>query len=489
MRAAQFLLRSLRRQPHLLRSRSFATQSTPAPAAARRLIQLAGTVVFAGCAGYTALDLEKRFSQREQPGSLLSVPSIPDVASASDIEVATPVKALSLEEANAKLRQEVRSLTFETKDGAKGRVDSLRIASNDPVEDELAVGIAKGVDGQSNLFVGVYDGHAGWATSSLLTKTLIPYVSAGLQPLESSSSGDAIDDAIKRSFISLDKRIDEIAIAAIEKTDSPLSAEAIAAVAPAAAGSCALLTIYDPRASILRTAVAGDSRAVLGSWSASEGCYGAKELSKDQTGFNVAEKERIAREHPNEDISKLINAESGRLLGIAITRAFGDNRWKWSEETLKKAQAQGLISALRPNYVSPPYITAEPEVTAVKVQTEDFAILASDGLWDVMSSEDAVKCVSLWLDAKRRPGKAPPSIAGPGTETQLERDAEDWPTWKATPENFVIEDLDNAAVCLVKNAFGGTRRELFRGVMTAHSPMSRNVRDDVTVQVIFFAEP
>jgi pyruvate dehydrogenase phosphatase len=41
-------------------------------------------------------------------------------------------------------------------------------------------------------------------------------------------------------------------------------------------------------------------------------------------------------------------------------------------------------------------------------------------------------------------------------------------------------------VHLIKNAFGGSRRSLFESVMTIQPPLSRNVRDDVTVTVIFF---
>ena len=62
-------------------------------------------------------------------------------------------------------------------------------------------------------------------------------------------------------------------------------------------------------------------------------------------------------------------------------------------------------------------------------------------------------------------------------------------TSSITPELFAIEDLDNAAVCLAKNALGGKRRSMFCGAMTVPPPIRRNVRDDITVQVIFFKDP
>lgn len=40
----------------------------------------------------------------------------------------------------------------------------------------------------------------------------------------------------------------------------------------------------------------------------------------------------------------------------------------------------------------------------------------------------------------------------------------------------------------VKNALGGKRRNLFRGIMSVQPPLSRDVRDDITVHVVFFGQ-
>lgn len=324
--------------------------------------------------------------------------------------------------------------------------------------------------------------YRGWATSAVLKEALIPYVSSSLSKLSQSTHADAISTAIKRAFVQLDDRILNTAEEAIRNSPQA-SAEGLAALAPAAAGSCALLTIYDPFSSTLRTAVAGDSRAVLGSWSADTKSHSAKPLSEDQTGFNEAEVERLSNLHPGED--KIIDPASGRLLGMAITRAFGDHRWKWPLDLIQKAKKDFFATSPRPRYATPPYMTAEPEVTTTQVRTDDFAILASDGLWDHISSEDAVSCVSTWL-AEARGQKAAVKDA---SSTSLVLDKEDWLSWRVTKDDFIFEDGDNAAVCLVKNAFGGRRRELFRGAMTSRDPLSRYVRDDVTVLVIFFNKP
>lgn len=312
----------------------------------------------------------------------------------------------------------------------------------------------------------------------MLREALIPYVSKATNSLSPVSPDASTNTAIKQAFVQLDNHIMDTAKTMV-KRHGPGSAEAIAALAPATAGSCALLCIYDPASRTLRTAVTGDSRAVLGAWSGESGTYTAHPLSEDQTGFNESEVERIAKAHPGE-VDKILNPESGRLLGMAITRGFGDHRWKWSPDFVTLIHDNFLGSSPRPHYTTPPYMTAEPEVTTRTVSTTDFAILASDGLWDRLSSDDAVQCVSRWLIAKRA-NKPEPVVE---VKTTIAKDSD----WTVTPKDFAIEDLDNAAVCLVRNALGGNRRGLFRFAMTSVSPTSRNVRDDMTVQVIFFGE-
>lgn len=318
----------------------------------------------------------------------------------------------------------------------------------------------------------------------MLKQALIPYVSVALSKVSASGSGNVVDAAIKRAFTSLDDRILGTARKAAEAGYEPGSTEVMAALAPALAGSCALLCIYDPKSSVLRTAVTGDSRAVLGSWSLESSSFVASALSKDQTGFNQDEVKRLNAEHPGEG-DDMLSPKTGRLMGIAVTRGFGDHRWKWPNEFLNFLKSNYHGTEPRAKSKTPPYMIATPEVTTRHVQTSDFVILASDGLWDVMSNEDAVTCVSRWLSA-RRSGKQEAVKDAKTTGYTIDEDG--WPSYKATPEHFAIEDLDNAAVCLVKNALGGTRRAMFCGSMSATTPTSRYVRDDITVQVIFFKD-
>jgi pyruvate dehydrogenase phosphatase len=54
-------------------------------------------------------------------------------------------------------------------------------------------------------------------------------------------------------------------------------------------------------------------------------------------------------------------------------------------------------------------------------------------------------------------------------------------------ENFVVED-ENVATHLVRNAFGGGDHETLLGLTGLQAPLSRDGRDDITVQVIFFEQ-
>ncbi|OLN97829.1 Protein phosphatase 2C-like protein [Colletotrichum chlorophyti] len=479
---------ALRLPARSVRTRTTALRfySTAGPSKASRTPQLIGLAAVSAVAGWCIASFRKDGSQ--------PTGAIPQLGSGPvdlDAVVKTPVDAGSFEEADAKLRHDVFTGTFAA-EGKNAYVYAARVASNHPVEDNMQCAKAPGIGGADSLFNGVYDGHAGWATSVLLKAALVPAVSEYTRKLGRDAPDAAVDAAITRAFTDVDgiimnkaeKAVEALKLGAVEPGDHGV----IAALAPAIAGSCALLSVFDPPTSTLRVACTGDSRAVLGIIPAGSTSYSAVELSKDQNGRNQDEYDRITKEHPGEE--GMIDPKSGRLFGIAVTRAFGDHRWKWTSEFINQIHLDFFGTAPRPKAVSPPYMTAAPVVTTTKIHGPDFVILASDGLWDHISSEDAVECVSQWLAAKKAGVRSPADKLAhtPAMPSKFAVDS-GWPNWHATPEYFVVEDLDNAAVHLIKNAFGGRRRTLFTGVTLAYPPLARTVRDDTTVQVIFFQDP
>ncbi|KAL8971952.1 MAG: hypothetical protein Q9183_000801 [Haloplaca sp. 2 TL-2023] len=283
-------------------------------------------------------------------------------------------------------------------------------------------------------------------------------------------SAEEVDRAMKDAFVRLDNDILKAATEAI--TGSVPLQRAMHAIEMAESGSCALLAMYDVTSQLLRVACVGDSRAVLGRRKM-EGGWEAVPLSVDQTGHNEQEVARLQAEHPGE--SDMV--KKGRLLGLAVTRAFGDLRWKLSHELQSLARHRFFGLPLLPSLLTPPYLTAEPVVTTTKIKPEnnDFLILASDGLWDNLSSEQAVELVGRWL-AKNNPEHIPRGDQFYIEEAEQGRGFVINPTdrvakGKVYPEmkfgdekNWVVVD-ENAASHLARNAMGGRDEDLFTGLV------------------------
>lgn len=330
----------------------------------------------------------------------------------------------------------------------------------------------------------------GSATAVTLRGSLIPFVSRELHRVGKDAAPDKVDDAIGSAFIKLDNAILGNAKAVLIRAD-PCDPAAMSALAPATAGSCALLSIFDRRSSTLRVACVGDSRAVLGFNKGDSGisAYEAKALSEDQNADNKQEVARIKAAHPDETDQDLF--KWGRFLGIMVTRAFGDHRWKWAPELAEKVCQEFLGPQPKEGILSPPYLTAEPVVTCTSVSAKDFVILASDGFWDHVAAEHAVLLVEEWLAKKKerhdRKDQNDDGAANTMDGTlDLDFDEDGYAGWKTLPQHFAVEDLDNAALHLLKNALGGNRRNLFVAATMMGLPLARNMRDDIAVQVLFF---
>uniref|UniRef100_L2FZ80 Protein phosphatase 2c n=1 Tax=Colletotrichum fructicola (strain Nara gc5) TaxID=1213859 RepID=L2FZ80_COLFN len=441
-------------------TRLYSAGGPPKPKSSSRALP-AVAAVLAGGVGYQLAEYQKTSKSG----------AIPTLSGPVDLDALTksPVDSGSFETADAKLREDVFVGSF-TAEGKNTHVHAARVASNHPVEDMMAFSLAPGVGKSETLFNGVYDGHAGWATSVVLKDALIPAVSAPLSQLPSGAPDSTIDSTIVKAFTNLDdllfsnakKAVDGLKAGTCETADSRVTS----VLAPVIAGSCALLSIFEPPPS------ASPAPATPAPF------WALSPLAQPPTPPLSFPRTRTAA------------TRTRRLFGIAVTRAFGDHRWKWDNDFITHIHQNFWGTGPRPKTKTAPYMTAAPVVTTTKIESPDFVILASDGLWDHISSKDAVECVSQWIAAKKA-GKQTPQdklAATPGQKSELDL-TYGWPNWYAKPENFVVEDLDNAAVHLIKNALGGARRTLFTGVALAYPPLSRSVRDDVTVQVIFFQDP
>lgn len=362
-----------------------------------------------------------------------------------------------------------------------------RAQVSSPCEDRLVETRIHGAGGSAEnvwLVWGVFNGHGGWETAELLARNLPRFVQQSLQSLQPGAHSDLVMQAVVESFMNLDDALVKTALSVVADPAMTFTEKAVH-LTPCYSGSCALLLVLDPSSMTLYTACTGDSRALHGR-QGSDGKWEAVPLSTDQGGSNPDEVARIEAEHPGEaDIVR-----DDRVLGLMPARAFGDGKWKWPLDFLGEVRERfnGPVPLPTERYKTPPYLTAAPVVTATTITPGEnaFVILATDGLWDTMSSQRGVDLVAGWLDWVNigKPGRR----AEERLQTREPFDLAPYPPgvmWQVEEKNIAFED-DNAAVHLIRNALGGGHLEKLSGALAFPPPHSRTVRDDMGVQVIFF---
>mmetsp|Transcript_12398 Transcript_12398/g.25191 ORF Transcript_12398/g.25191 Transcript_12398/m.25191 type:complete len:357 (-) Transcript_12398:295-1365(-) len=170
-------------------------------------------------------------------------------------------------------------------------------------------------------------------------------------------------------------------------------------------GTTATLALH--HGGVLYVAHVGDSRAVL-----ARGCDGeleAEDLTRDHKPTCEAERQRIEAaggevRRLEGDIPYRVFLHGKMYPGLAMTRAIGDT--------------VGTIAG----------VSSVPEVSAYKVKdTWRFMLLCSDGVWEFMSSEEAVNVVGKFSAAEAQ--KAAEALA-----------AEAWTRW-IQEEGNVVDDI------------------------------------------------
>lgn len=184
----------------------------------------------------------------------------------------------------------------------------------------------------------VFDGHGGWVVSAKLAERLHLVVKHIVSDLANSTKDGAltlaqVETGIKEAFVAMDNELGDPA---------------------RTVGSTGVVSLISAQHIIV--ANCGDSRAVLFRDNS------AKRLSRDHKPSQADEEERVKAAG-----GRIWDYNGRRVMGLlAMSRAFGDH-------CLRK---YGII--------------AEPEVTIIERSLGDeFVILASDGLWDVISDTEA----------------------------------------------------------------------------------------------------
>uniref|UniRef100_T1IYH4 PPM-type phosphatase domain-containing protein n=1 Tax=Strigamia maritima TaxID=126957 RepID=T1IYH4_STRMM len=405
--------------------------------------------------------------------------------------------------------------------GAVKSFDTNQLPSNNPIEDRRCEG--RCVDTTGLLF-GVFDGHAGSACAEIVSQRIFNYLAASFIPrdllidyakvfaeggnpelikmynkrvtlpselstlysksfnrfvyelMEDDNSNFDMAKTMEKAFLRLDKDIsDEALLCENPKLQSDL-------LSIAASGSVACVAHIDgPH---LHIANVGDCRAVLGVLDENNE-WMPNCLTTEHNYENTKEVNRILSEHPPNERQSVIKHD--RLLGqLEPLRAFGDCRYKWSL-SLQKDHFVPLFGhqCLPPNYHTPPYLTARPEVTYHRLMPRDrFLVMATDGLWDQISVHKVIHLVGEYMRGRQTLDL----LQLPNKNMKLREVKE---LLEQRREGLKSKLVDaNAATHLIRNALGGTEygveHSMLSQMLCYSDDVVRLIRDDITITVVFF---
>ena len=219
------------------------------------------------------------------------------------------------------------------------------------------------VQGFENIYMGVCDGHGyyGHEVSGFIKENLPMHLNHSIKQKKLDILKDDLSSTIKECFI-----LENQNLLNNHQIESDLS------------GTTCISVIYTPQKLII--ANIGDSRCILGKYNIKEDKFISENLSRDHKPTIPEEAERIlkvgGRLHPMRDedgefVGPLrVYMKDKEMPGLAMTRSFGDYF----------GSTAGTIS--------------EPEVTEHFFKEEDkFIVIASDGLYEFIESEEVVKFV------------------------------------------------------------------------------------------------
>jgi protein phosphatase 1L len=199
-------------------------------------------------------------------------------------------------------------------------------------------------------FIAVYDGHGGDKASSLLQKKLHHYFNDCLIRRKK------VKDAFESAFAKVEEE-------ALKSFDD---------------GSTAVVGYVDSK-NILHAAWVGDSRLVVE-------CNGKVAFAtEDHKPDRPDERDRIE----NQSLGKVYMDGVWRVLGLAVSRSIGDRMHKMADQARKNGGIPGRVIA------SPEYM--QYQLTSAN----SFAIVASDGLWDAVTNDQAVAIAKNALQANQ----------------------------------------------------------------------------------------
>lgn len=261
-------------------------------------------------------------------------------------------------------------------------------AANDPIEDTFVI-----EETDKLLFAAVFDGHGGHAVSEYAKAECYGKFNKYLKAMHDAGK------AIAHAFLETDA-------CWLKLVKSHMAAKHRDTWNEVTAGTCAVAVVFDKERQVLYVGNLGDSRAVVGSVCSDSGILEAVEMSKDHSATTDSERLRVRQEHPQdphvirEQWDEIVEEYAWFLKNRArFTRSIGDSCMKDVEcaRFYNERVPDGLAKMLP--LPKKPYVSNKAEVRMRRVARGDqFVIIACDGLWDEMSSCQAVHTVRILID-------------------------------------------------------------------------------------------
>ncbi|CAA7021188.1 unnamed protein product [Microthlaspi erraticum] len=258
---------------------------------------------------------------------------------------------------------------------ASGEFSMAMIQANSVMEDQCQIEsgpLTFNNPAVQGTFVGVYDGHGGPEASRFIADNIFPNLKKF-----ASEDGEVSEQVIKKAFAETDREF-LMAVKKQWRTNPQM----------ASVGSCCLAGVVCN--GLVYIANAGDSRAVLGR-SERGGGVRAVQLSVEHNANVESARQELWSMHPNDPSILVMKHRMWRVKGIIqVTKSIGDAYLKRAE-----FNREPLLPKFRlEEHFTKPILSADPSVTVTRLkQGDEFMILASDGLWEHLSNQEAVDIV------------------------------------------------------------------------------------------------
>ncbi|XP_031103218.1 probable protein phosphatase 2C 43 isoform X2 [Ipomoea triloba] len=227
--------------------------------------------------------------------------------------------------------------------------------------------------GKDVLFAGVYDGHGGAEAANFISIHLLRHVARFAQEHREVNA-----EVLSNAFTETDKGF--LALVGMVFKNQPIIA---------ANGSCCIVGVI--WRGTLYVANLGDSRAVLGTLTES-GRLKAEQLTREHNASYADIREELRSLNPGDENIVYLRQGVWRIKGIIqVSRSIGDAYLKRQEFALDASYPKYHL----PEPLTRPVLRSDPAIFSKNLTPADkFLIIASDGLWDHLSNQQAVDIVN-----------------------------------------------------------------------------------------------